>query len=246
MLFTSDCVLKYTKWEVGEIEAQVSTETVDLLRYVWIIPIVVGFVTFVLTTVVNQRKDKKQFRMEKMAFIRYEQVETDYPFNDRDCTILYTNDIRNVLESLSHDDEKTRMTFLVLENLTENNVLDLKVEIVSSYDDTSLKSKQSINMPIWKSDEVLYIPISIPGAATHHVTDEILNVYYTTLGFEKYVIGYRLNEQNDYDEYLKKIYFKYFKYTKIKYKQSDFYSYIKVTNEEKGKQAEKEVEKQLV
>lgn len=222
--------------EVGKIEAQVSSETVDLLRYVWIIPIIVGFVTFVLTTIVNQRKDKKQFRMEKMAFIKYEQIVTEYPFNDRNCMILCTKEIRRYIDSVSHYGMKTKMAFLVLENVTENNVLDLKIEVVSSYNKRNVP--QAFNMPMWKSSDVLYIPVSIPGEPTYQVNDEKLNVYYTTLGFEKYVIGYKRNEKNGYDEYLKKIYFNFIKYTKIKYKRSDFYSYIKVTKEDKVKQSE--------
>lgn len=221
--------------EVGKIEAQVSTQTVDLLRYVWIIPIIVGFVTFILTTIVNHRKDKKQFKMEKMAFLKYEQSVLDFPFNDRDCTILCSREISRYIDSLNGN--KTKMAFLVLENVTENNVLDLKIEVVSSDDKKSMI--QEFNLPMWKSSEILYIPVSIPGSTSYHVTDEKLNVYYTTLGFEKYVVGYKRKKPDVYDEYLKKIYFRFIKYTKIKYKQSDFYKYIKV---EKVKQTETEKE----
>ncbi len=228
--------------EVGKIEAQVSTQTVDLLRYVWIIPIIVGFVTFILTTIVNQRKDKKQFRMEKMAFIKYEQVVTSYPFNDRDCTILCSKEMNRYIDSLRGI--KTTMAFLVLENVTDNNVLDLKIEILSS--DGKKFVTQAFNMPMWKSSEILYIPVSIPGASTYHVNDEKLNVYYTTLGFEKYVMGYKRIEKSVYDEYLKKIYFKFIKYTKIKYKRSDFYTLIKIKNEEKVKQTETETVKSSI
>ncbi|UDK97888.1 hypothetical protein EYB33_16930 [Lysinibacillus sphaericus] len=212
-----------------QIPIEVSTSQIDLLRYIWVIPILIGFITFILTSLFTIYREKRNNLLEKRAFIEYHQYELNYPFNDnKDGLILTSIEGKKTLEL--YKENSGICCFLEIKNITENDILNLKIEVIS---ESKRIVKQEFALPIWKNDTTLYIPITIHDGNTHFVTDHKLDIQYTTLAFEKFSYGYYRTKDKKYNTYLKKYYFfNLIPITKIKYSEVPRFTYIKLEKKE--------------
>ncbi|ARZ61509.1 MULTISPECIES: hypothetical protein [Bacillus cereus group] len=205
-----------------------NSTNVDWLRYVWIIPIVTGFITFILTSLFTIYREKKSANSESRAFIQYEEFELSYPFENvkkyGEGMLLLSENGRKLVEKGG----RTTLAFLILKNITDNDVINVKIE--SEFQSKEGKViREEFAMPVWNSNDVLYIPQSVYGSSSYYSTNIELTVSYSTLGFENFKSGYKRMENGKYKDFLKKKYFKLFYWDVIKYHQSEFFRFIKIT-----------------
>ncbi|MGG3911263.1 hypothetical protein [Peribacillus simplex] len=210
---------------------------VDWLRYVWIIPIVVGFVTFVLTSLFTVYRERKNNNISKRIFIEYAEYEMNYPLDD---DIKHGEGIillgKNGKKITNHADEVGggRFSFMVIKNITENNVINVKLRFVFSdrlgKQDVCPKNviEEEFFMPVWKNTDTIYIPAKIYKDISNFTTNEELVISYTTTSFEHFKYSYERQYDGNYKEQLKKRYLGFIWITKINYQQSQFYSFIRV------------------
>lgn len=203
---------------------------VDWLRYVWIIPIVVGFVTFILTSMFTLYREKKSSNIFKRALISYNEYELTYPFENvksfGEGLLLLNADGKKLINSVGTN--KAVFPFLVLKNITDNDLLNVKIE--SNYEVGKGKIVEvEFFMPLWDSKDVIYIPMSHYETGSKFVTNIDLTVSYTTIAFEKFKMGYKRIKKSTYEDFFMKKYFNLFYLNNVKYHQGKFYTYEKIT-----------------
>lgn len=137
------------------IPVTVTKETIDFLRYIWILPVVIGFITFILTNWYNSRKDNKEYRLEHRAFITNTFSTYKNPFklreNDLNKILIVKNSSTNTLTKTTDD----RVVYLRLENTTKNSVF-----YVNIFCDIN-GEKNTYFLQSWNSDVTLLIPLKI-------------------------------------------------------------------------------------
>lgn len=213
---------------------------IDWLRYVWIIPIVVGFVTFVLTSLFTVYRERKNISIPKRIFIEYAEYELEYPFSDMpkhgEGIVLLGKNGKKLID-YANSAGGSVFTFMVIKNITENDIINLNIKFVFS--DRSGKKgatpKEIVNeefsLPVWKHQDTLYIPATIHDNKTSNFsTSEELVISYTTIVFEHFRYSYKRLNNGEYIEKLKKRYLRFIWLTKVNYKRSGFFSFVRVKN----------------
>lgn len=202
------------------------------------LPLITAIITFVLTSLFTMYKERKINNISKRVFIDYAEYELRYPF-DNDAknlhgegTLLLGKNGKKLYQHANQHGGAT-YTFLVIKNITTNDVIDVKVKFAFS-DRLSKNStpKEMITeeffMPVWKSTDSIYIPATIYNHSSHLSTNEELVVSYSTTSFERFKYSYKRQKDGTFKERLKKRYFGFIWITKIRYKKGEFHSFIKV------------------
>lgn len=226
---------------------------VDWLRYVWIIPIIVGFVTFVLTSLFTVYRERKNNNIPRRIFLEYAEYDLHYPFEDKpkhgEGKILLGQNGRKLIEHANKTGGAV-YSFLVLNNITENDVVNVKINFVfsnrlSNQDIPEDAIREKFTLPVWKSTDTIYIPMTIYGGSFHTSTSEELLIEYTTTGFEHFRYSYNREFSGEYIERLEKRYLGFMWLPKINYHRSEFFSFIRVRNkDEENKKAGEERKEQ--
>lgn len=171
------------------IPVTVSKETIDFLRYIWVLPVIIGFITFILTNWYNSRKDNKEYRLEHRSFITYTFSTYKNPFklrdNDLNKILIVKNSSTNALTKTTDD----RVVYLRLENTTKNSVF-----YVNIFCDINGK-KNTYFLQAWNSDITLLIPLkkNEQNEQQNEQNEESKQVYfnfqitYSTIAEEKFI-----------------------------------------------------------
>lgn len=160
------------------IPLEVSNKIVDLLRYIWIIPIIVGFATSILTIWFNRKKDVKDYRLEHRAFIKWHFRIKKNPFELNDA------DLKNILLIENGNTKKmselkgAHIQYIRYENITQNDIafIQIKVDVNGRINKYFLHS--------WEHDSVLFIPLY----SNEIIDKKIIKMTYTTLADEKFIL----------------------------------------------------------
>ncbi len=219
----------------------VNNVPVDWLRYVWIIPIVMGFVTFVLTSLFTVFRERKNNNIPRRVFLEYAEYEMEYPFGDKpkhgEGRILVGENGKKLIQN-ANTHGGSDYTFMVINNITENDIINVKIKFVFSDRPGKRGSlpKEIITeeffMPVWKSADTIYIPSTIYNSSSKFSTNEELLIEYTTTGFEHFRYSYVREYSGKYTERLEIRYLGFMWLPKVNYHQGDFYRFIRVRNKE--------------
>lgn len=208
------------------------------------LPLVTAIITFILTSLFTMYRDKKANNFTKRAFFEYAEYEMEYPFDGNNIKHGEGKLLLGKNGKLLHDHArtygKTVYSFLVLRNVTSNDVINVKIKFVFS-DRRGKKGavpneiiKEEFSLPVWKSTDTIYIPASIYNHPTSNFsTSEELEVIYNTTTFEKFKYLYTRKEDGNYKEQLKKRYLGFIWITKLNYERANFFTFVNVKKSEK-------------
>ena len=148
------------------IPVNVKGETVDLLKYVWTIPIIVGFSTFILTLFVNSKKDSKEFRTKHRAFITKSTTVRINPYRlpktGAEEVIIITNNKTRVM--IAKNQRKEKIYCLKLKNALETKIVNImiKAKVVDFSDNDNIKihTEEIFQLNIWDFNKEIIIPLT--------------------------------------------------------------------------------------
>ncbi|UDK97885.1 hypothetical protein EYB33_16910 [Lysinibacillus sphaericus] len=185
------------------IPLEVSKETIDLLKYVWIIPIAVGLITFILTTLVNSRKDSKEYKLNHRALITHTYKTTFNPYelskNDgKEALLLTSNDILQMVAENSK--EKNKFRCVKIKNSLTTTIVNINISVgfvnITNPNEPYSKKVATLSMGVWEGEKELIIPV-LALKENEKKEDYFINVIveYTTLAEEKFIYSryYKIN-----------------------------------------------------
>lgn len=207
------------------------------------LPLLTALITFFLTSLFTLYRESKYKNHDKRIFFEYKEFELKYPFgNDQNHGegIILLGDNGTKLHRHAKKHGESVYSFLILKNITENNVINVKIKHEMS--DRVGNNKKTVSnkivkeeffMPVWKWKDTLYIPATFYDGGSNFTTNEELIVIYNTTTFEKFKYSYVRQDDSSYKEKLKKKYLGFIWITKINYEKSEFYSFVHVQKENK-------------
>jgi hypothetical protein len=197
-------------------------------------PIVTAILTFILTSIFTLYREKKNLNISRRVFFEYAEYELRYPFTDVNLhgegILLQGKNGKRIIDKALSDPEGYVFTFLVLKNITENDIVNILINFEFS---SNKMIKETFVLPIWKSNDTLYIPATVHGSSSPFSTSEHLEIKYCSTSFEKFKFSYKRQKNGEYDEVLSKKYLGFLWIKKMKYHKSGFYSFRRVVDNKK-------------
>jgi len=210
-----------------------------LIQYMTVIvPLITAVLTFILTSAFTAYKERKAMNISKRVILDYAEYSLQYPFEDKVSDnhgkglILWGSNGKKLSDSASEYyscyGSRATYQFLVLKNITENNIINVKIK--TTYDCRGKTVKEEFFLPVWNYETTLYLPQSVHGGENIYSTNLELKIIYTTSNFETFSYGYKRTKKDSYEEHLKKKYLGFIWITKVKYFQNEFYRFERVGN----------------
>ncbi|WIV17843.1 hypothetical protein QPK24_15650 [Paenibacillus polygoni] len=202
-----------------------------------VVPLITAVLTFILTSLFTSFKERKAMNIPKRVILDYAEYTFDYPFENKvsenhgNGRILLGSNGKNITnEALDfYKGARTRspLQFLVLKNVTENNVINVKIRTVYGSKEGE-KVDEMFIMPVWEHKTTLYLPQTVYCSKSTFSTNLELVITYTTANFETFKYSYKRTKKNLYKERLKKRYLGFIWLTKIRYFKQSFNSFLVV------------------
>ncbi|GLY10350.1 hypothetical protein [Pseudobacillus badius] len=187
------------------------------------LPLITAIVTAFLTTIFTSVREKKSLNVSNRIFLEYGEYDLHFPF-DKEVPknlgkgVIYWGENGMKLKKFTEENGKTIYSFLVLNNPTINNAIN--VNITTEYSCENESVKEVFSLPYWKNDDVIYLAHSIHEAGSHLSRSEKIDIRYTTESFEQFRFSIIRNLDGTYRKKLQKKYFNFFWVTKLNYTYS--------------------------
>lgn len=188
------------------------------------LPLLTAVITFALTSIFTVYREKKNVNILNRVFIKHEHYFLNYPFDKEKIEIfgkgkiLLSENGEKLHSFAKKEEDGCNYEFLILKNITTNDIHNANVKICVSCYDKILKEEYSL--PVWNHSETLYIPTTIFEGSVNFSTSENFSITYKTASFEKFKLSYKKTKKGEYIEKLQKKYlFFWITKTKTKYKK---------------------------
>jgi len=181
------------------------------LKYIIVFyPIAIALLTVTFSSILTFFTKRKDRRLENRPYFSYTEYILSYPITDSSHGegVLLLGENGKKLFPIGSRDGSSKASFMVLKNLSSNDVLN--AEIVVKYSDSGEYLKEKFNLPIWKKDEAIYLTQSIYGKSIFS-TNERLVITFNSTALEKLRFTYKRKRYSIYN-------YRFVKSSKFKYK----------------------------
>ncbi|WP_227396993.1 hypothetical protein [Jeotgalibacillus aurantiacus] len=158
-------------------------------QLVIIIPILTAILTVLFNAVLKFFFERNDINYSKRPFFSYIEYLMDYPIDRskrNNGFILFGRNGIKLFNSSTHYYSKAN--FLELKNLTNNDIINVKIK--SKFFSDGIKVQEDFSLNIWRQDQLILIPQTVFGKDLYS-TNEALIIKFRTLSGENIKFSYK-------------------------------------------------------